>query len=122
TRHLDDAALDGVEQPEIGDDPGKQLALTVSRAAQEERRRRQIVDRLDAELALERLDTSDPDMRRLVVFFRFGAFLTCQYWCVFLFPNSASIAVMRFIVQNDDILATHEVGAALTANARNHLT
>ena len=46
-------ALDGVDQREVGHDPGEQRALAVARAAEEERRGREVVDGLDAELALD---------------------------------------------------------------------
>ena len=59
--NLDDAGLDGVDQGEVGDDPGEQRSLGIARAAEEERGGRQVVDRLDADLGFDGLDARDPD-------------------------------------------------------------
>ena len=60
-RHLDDAALDGVDQREVGDHPGEERAFGVAGAAQEERRGREVVDHLDADLGLDRFEAGNPD-------------------------------------------------------------
>ena len=65
--------LDGVHQREVGDDPGKEGALPGSRSPQEERRRRQVVDGLDADLALDRLEAGHPDPRLFLALFGFVA-------------------------------------------------
>jgi hypothetical protein len=66
-RQLDDAAFDGVHQREVAHRPGEQRALGVAGAAQEERRGRQVVDRCDAQLALDGFETGDPQAGGLVV-------------------------------------------------------
>ena len=52
TRDFHDAGLDGVDQGEIRNHPRKQRPFPVAGASQEERRRRKIVDRAQAGLAL----------------------------------------------------------------------
>ena len=47
-REFDDAALDGVNQAEIRDDPGEEIAFRVARAAEEEGRGGEVVDRANA--------------------------------------------------------------------------
>ena len=71
--HLDDAGLDGVDQREVGDDPGEERPFGIARAAQEERRGRQVVDRLDADLGLHGLDAGNPDAGLLLAFLGFFA-------------------------------------------------
>ena len=73
-RQFDDAAFDGIHQREIADRPGEQRALGIARAAQEEWRGGEVVDRAHADLALERLDAGDPEPRGLVVLL---GFLSC---------------------------------------------
>ena len=63
-RQLDDAALDGVHQREVAHRPGEQRAFGVARAAQEERRRRQVDDARDAELAVDRFEAGNPERAR----------------------------------------------------------
>ena len=69
-RQFDDTAFDRVHQREVADRPWEQRALGVARTAQEEGRRRQIVDGGEPELLLDDLDARDPQPRRLVVLFR----------------------------------------------------
>ena len=59
-RQFHDAAFNRIDQGEIGDHPREQRALLVTGAAQEEWRGGEIVDRADADLALERLDAGNP--------------------------------------------------------------
>ncbi len=89
---------------------GKQGALGIARAAQKERRRREVVDGGDAELALDGLEPRNPHPRRFVVLFRF--------FLVFALELSSSsvlrlfaVAVMRFVIQHDDIFEAHQIAA-----------
>ena len=74
--------LDGVDQREVGDDPGEERALGVAGAAQEERRGREVVDGLDADLALDRLQAADPDAGLLVALLGFLALVAGQRFSV----------------------------------------
>ena len=71
--HLDDAGFDGVDQGEIGNHPGEERSLGIARAAQEERRGRKVVDRLDADLGFDGLDAGDPDAGLLLALLGFLA-------------------------------------------------
>src|SRR5271157_4292733 len=53
--NLDDARLDGVDEREVGDDPGKEVAFPIARAAEEEGGRRQVVEAADADLIAMRV-------------------------------------------------------------------
>src|SRR5580658_11143621 len=66
-RELHDAAFDRVHQRKIADRPREQRALAISGTAEEKWRRGQVEERGDAELALDRLEPSDPKTRRLAV-------------------------------------------------------
>jgi hypothetical protein len=57
---------------------GKSVPFGVARAAQEERRGRQVVDRLDADLGLDRLQPDDPDAGFLVALLGFLALVAGQ--------------------------------------------
>src|ERR1700731_5429657 len=81
-RQFDDAAFDRLHQREVADRPREQRALGVTRAAQEERRRRQVVDGGEPELALDDLDARDPQPRRLVVLFRLLLVLALELFAV----------------------------------------
>ncbi len=101
-RQFDDAALDRIHQAEIGDDPGKQGSLSIARATQEKRRRRQIVDRAQPDLALQRLDAADPQPRRLVVLPGLGLGLAVE---PLLFgERPLPVAMMRLVIDDDDVL------------------
>ena len=114
-RHFDDAALDGVGQREIRDDPGKQHALAIAGTAEKERRGGQIVDRPDADLALNSFQAVDPDPRFLfqrlklpdVVVFRFRDFHI----------RFRMVAMMRFVIDDDNAFFRAECAA----NAPDHL-
>lgn len=109
-RELDDAAFDRIDQGEVGDHPGKERALFIARAAQEERRGGKIIDRAYAHLALQGLDTGNPQPCRLVVLFRLLPILCCKplFFTVACF---FAIAVMRLVVDNNDILHAEQIFA-----------
>ena len=109
-RQFDDAAFDRVHQREVADRPREQRALGIARAAQEERRRRQIVDGGEAELALDGLDARDPQPRRLVVLFRLLLVLALELFAV-VGLRLLAVAVMRLVVEDDDVLQPHQVAA-----------
>ena len=71
--HLDDAGLDGVDQGEIGNHPGKERAFGIARAAQEERRGRKIVDGLHADLGFDGFEAGNPDAGLFVALLGFLA-------------------------------------------------
>ena len=59
-RELYDPALDGVHQREVRHRPGKERALGIAGAAQKKRRRREVDDAREADLALDRFQAVDP--------------------------------------------------------------
>src|SRR5205807_1378621 len=73
--NLDDARLDGVDQREIGDDPWKERSFPVARPSKEERSRRQVVERPDADLIAHGFESRDPHSGFLIPLFGFGAIL-----------------------------------------------
>ena len=68
-RQLDDAALDGVHQREVAHRPGEERPLGIAGAAEEEGRGGEIQDSLQAELAIDRFETGDPDACGFAVLF-----------------------------------------------------
>ena len=108
-RKFHDAAFDRVHQREVADGPGEERALGVTRAAQEERRRGQVIDGAHAELALDRLDPGNPEARRLVVLLRFVLVLALQVFDIVILRPLA-VAVMGLVVEHDDVLEAHQFG------------
>ncbi len=86
-RQLDDAALDGVHQREVAHGPGKQSALGIAGAAQEEWRGRQVDDAADAELAVDGFKAGDPQASGLVVLLGFLLLVALQ---VLVFVSSSA--------------------------------
>jgi hypothetical protein len=115
-RHLHDAALDRVDQGEVGDNPGEERPFRIPRAAQEEGRRGEVVDGLDADLALHRFEAADPDAGLPIALFRFPPLVTRQLLLVAV--RFAAVAVMGLVVQHDDVL----LAAELPADPADHLT
>ena len=108
-RQLDDAALDGVHQREVAHRPGEQRALGVARAAQEERRGRQVDDAGEAELAVDRFQAGDPEAGGLVVLLGLLPVVALQVLVVRLLRLLA-VAVVRLVVEHEDVLHAHQVG------------
>ena len=108
-RHLNDAGFDRVDQREIGHHPGKQRALRITGAAQEERRGRQVID-LHRSFgdALQRLDPADPKPRGGVVLLRLGAGFGIQLVAVL---RLVPVAMVGFVVQHHDAPATEQFAA-----------
>ena len=114
-RYLSDAALNRVDEREIGDNPRKKHAfreslpvrclLTIARAAEKEGSRGQIVNRFDAEFRLHCLQSANPQPRAILVRYAFSR-------CLF-----RPVAVMRFIVEHNDIPLPTE----RAANPAHHL-
>ena len=113
--HLDDAGLDGVDEREIRDHPGKERAFGIAGTAQEERRGRKIIDRLHADLGFHGLDAGNPDAGLFVALLGFDAFIAGERFI--LAVGFAAVAVMGFVVEDDDVL----LGAQLAADAADHL-
>ena len=108
-RQLDDAAFDGVHQREVAHRPGEQRAFGVAGAAQEERRRRQIDDAGDAELAVDRFQAGDPEPGGFVVLLGFLLVVALQIFLVVSLGLFA-VAVMGLVVEDKDVLHAHQVG------------
>src|SRR5207245_8933168 len=101
-RHLDDPGLDGIDEREAGQDPGGEGALDVAGALEEERRRREIVDRLDPELLTDRFQASDPYLGSLLLHLGLLPVLPRQR-LLDLRLAAAVVAVMGLVVDNDDL-------------------
>ena len=97
-RQLDDAALDGVHQREVAHRPREQRALGIARAAQEERRGRQVDDAAEAELAVHRFEAGDPEARGLVVLLGLLPLVALQVLVVGVLRLLA-VAVVRLVVE-----------------------
>ena len=108
-RQLDDAALDGVHQREVAHRPREQRALGVARAAQEERRGREVDDAREAELAVHRFEAGDPEARGLVVLLGFLPLVALQVLVVGV-RRLLAVAVVRLVVEHEDVLHAHQVG------------
>ena len=109
-RQLDDAALDGVHEREVAHGPREQRALGVARAAQEERRGREVEDARDAELALHRFEAGNPEAGGLVVLLGFLLVVALQLFVVRLRRRLLAVAVVGLVVEHEDVLEAHEVG------------
>ena len=101
--NLDDARLDRVDQREVGDDPGEERPLGVARASEEERRGRQVVDRLDADLGFDGLDARDPDPGLFLALLGLLAIVAGECFG-FGGLGLAAVAVVGLVVDDDDVL------------------
>jgi len=108
TWQLDDPALDGVHQREVAHRPGEERAFGVARAAQKERRRRQIDDAGEPKLAVDRFQPRNPETRRLVVLVGFLFVVTFEV-AFFVDAWPLAIAVVRLVIDGEDILEPHQV-------------
>ena len=113
--NLDDARLDGVDEREVGDDPGEEVPFPIARAAEEEGGRRQVVEAADADLVADGFQPRDPDPGFLVPLLGFGAVFPLER--LGLAVGLAPVAVMGLVVDDDDV----PLAAELPANAVDHL-
>jgi hypothetical protein len=105
-RQLDDAALDGVHEGEVAHGPREQRAFGVAGAAQEERRRGEIDDARESELAIHRLEAGDPEARGLAILL--GLFLLVAFQILFVrIRRLLAVAVVRLVVDGEDVLHAH---------------
>ncbi len=107
---FDDAALDGVDEREVAHRPRKQGALQVARAAQKERRCRQVVDRSHAHLALQRFDPRDPQPRGFGITLGLLAILGGDGVLVRT-VRLLTVAMVRLVVDHDEILDRQQLPA-----------
>ncbi len=108
-RQLDDAALDGVHEREVAHRPREQRALGIAGAAQEEWRCGQVDDAAEAELAVHGFEAGNPEARGLVVLLGFLPLVALQVLVVGVF-RLLPIAVVRLVVDDEDVLHAHQVG------------
>ena len=108
-RHLDDAALDGIDQRKIGDHPGKEDALAVAGASQKEGGSREVEDHLDPQFGLDSFQPGDPDPGILVLALSLLPFISPQHDIVI--TGLAAVAMVGLVVNNDDILLGTQVAA-----------
>ena len=113
--HLDDAGLDGVNQRKIRDHPRKKCAFGIARTTQKKRRGRKIVNSLHSNFCLHGLKAGNPDASLLVALLGFNAIITSESFV--LGVGFAAVAVMGFVVENDDVL----LGSQLATNTSHHL-
>ncbi len=97
-RELDDAAFDGVHEREVAHRPGEERPLGVARAAQEERRRRQVDDADQPELLLGGFEARDPEAGGLAVLLGLLAVVPGQILFVRLLLRLLAVAVVRLVV------------------------
>src|SRR4029077_13342579 len=108
---------DRVDQREIGDGPGEQRALGIARATEEERRGGEVVDRADAELALDRLQAVDPDPSLSRTAFGLLALLPAQFDLFGIGVDPTPVAMVGLVVEHHDAA----FGTQFVANAADHL-
>ena len=108
-RQFHDAAFDRIHEREIAHRPREERSFGIAGAAQEKRRRGQIDDARHAELAVYRFQAGNPDAGGLVVLLRFLLVVTFQFVIV-LRSGLLAVAVMRLIVQHQDVLHAHQIG------------
>ncbi len=94
---------------------GNRVPLPIARAAEEERGRRQVVNRPDADLVADGFETRDPDAGFLVPLLGFGAFVAFEL--LGLAVGLAAVAVMGLVVEDDDV----PLAAEFPADAVDHL-
>ena len=117
-RNLDDPRFDGVDQREVGNHPRKQRPFGVTRSLQEERRGRQVVDGLHADLLFDCFESGDPDAGFLIPFLGFFPVITDERLVLFQIGRFAAVAVMCLVIQDDDPALV----AQLAADAIDHLS
>ena len=105
---LDDPALDGIHQREVAHSPREESALGITRSAQEKWSRRQVNDPVQAQLAVNDLQTGNPDPRGLVVLFGFLLLVAGQIH--FFLHGLFAVAVMRLVVKHHDVFQPHQAG------------
>ncbi len=112
TRQLHDAALNRVHQAEIGHDPGEERAFLITGAAQEERRRGEVIDRSHTlrQLAIQGLDAVDPEPRGFLVLDRFLLVVAGQR-ALGVSANLVPIAMVRFVVEDVDAVVAEQLAA-----------
>ena len=108
-RQFHDAAFDGVHEREVAHRPGEQRAFGVAGTAEEERRRRQVDDAGEAELAVYGFQAGNPEPGGLVVLLGFFLLVALQFLVVLVLRLFA-VAVVRLVVEHEDVLHAHEVG------------
>ena len=106
---FDNAAFDGVHQRKVAHRPGEQRAFGIARPAQKERRRREIHHPADAEFSAHCFKPGNPQAGRFPVLLGFFPIVACER-AFFILARFLSVAVMRFVVENHDVLDAHEFG------------
>ena len=99
---------------------GNSVPSRVARAAQEERRRREVVDGADADLALDRLEAADPDAGLFVALLGLFALVALERSAagfLAVLRRLAAVAVVGLVVDDDDVA----LAAELPADAAHHL-
>src|SRR5690606_2628297 len=99
---LDDAALDGVHEREVGHGPGEECTFGVARAAQEKGGGREVDYPVDAELAVDGFEPADPEAGGLVVFLRL-LFLLTRKLALGAVVRFLPVTVVGFVVQHQDV-------------------
>jgi hypothetical protein len=111
-RQFDDAALDCVDQAEIGDDPREKRSFGIARATKEKRCGREVVNCAYpfCELARQGFDTVDPKPRRLFIL---GGFLFVVAGQSFfgVATSLVPVAMVGFVVDDVDASVIEELAA-----------
>ena len=106
---LDDAAFDGVHEREVAHRPVEQRAFGVARPAQKERRRGEIHHPADPKLSDNGFDPRNPQPGGFSVLFGFLPVVAFEF-AFLLLARLLAVAVVRLIVEDQDVLHAHELG------------
>ena len=106
---LHDAALDGVHKREVAHGPREQGAFGVAGAAQKERRGGKVEHAREPELSVHGLEARNPETRGLLVCLRLLPFIALEHG-LSVGVRFLAVAVMRFVVEGEDVLHPHELG------------
>jgi len=106
-RQFDNATLDGIHQRKVAHCPGEKRAFGITGTAQEERCGGQI-DNLDCpDLAFHAFKAVNPETRSLIIAFGFFLVISLEVF-VFFTIGFFSIAVVRFVIDDQNILHAHQ--------------
>ena len=108
-RELHDPTLDRVHERKIAHCPGEERPFGVARALEEEGSGGEVEDARHAELAIENLEPGDPDAGFFVVLLGFLAVVPLERLVVVV-KRLRAVAVVGFVVDDQDVLHPHEVG------------
>jgi hypothetical protein len=121
-RDLDDAALDGVHQAEVGDDPGQGGAFGVAAALDVEGGGRQIEHDVDAPGGVNGVQPADPDRGLLLGGLELGPLLGAHaVGPAVVVVGRGAIGVVRLVVDHQQVLLAAQVAQHAVGEGRGAL-